>query len=174
METPSEKFDVARQDAGDRREAFIAEYLQDFDTSRAAKVLGVTPQCAYRWLKEPAVREAIREAQEAQRGELTIEKNTILRELALIAFGSIKNYELYLETGEMSDMDEDDARAISEATNDITDTDGGSKTKRKVKMADKVRALELLGKYHALWTDKAVVAGEGGNPVKVEMKVSFE
>ncbi len=160
-------------DAVDRREAFVAEYMVDFDVARAAQVVGIQTRTAYKMLREPAVREAITEAQAARRDVLAIEKNTILRELALIAFGSLKNYQEYLQTGDLSLMENDHAAALSEVTQESFMRGEDAVTKVKVKMADKTRALELLGKYQALWTDKVALGGEGGAPINMNVTVTY-
>jgi hypothetical protein len=46
--------------------------------------------------------------------------------------------------------------------------DGGT----EVKFWSKNQALELLGKYRAMWTDKTELTGKDGGPLKVSFNIN--
>jgi phage terminase small subunit len=72
--------------------------------------------------------------------------------------------------GSMKPFDEldDDTRAalVIEVTQG-TDADGNPTFTRKVKFAEKLRALEMLGKYLGLFRDRLEIAGSAENPIQI-------
>lgn len=125
---------------------FVMEYLKDFNATRAAKAAGYSEKTAYsqgqRLLKNVEVKSKIKSAlEEVLECDTLALKNRIIDELCAIAF----------------DPDEIDIRRNRDG--EVLD----------VSRKDKIRALELLGKYMALFTENVKVSGDKDNPVKVEM-----
>lgn len=95
---------------------------------------------------------------------MDISAERILQELARLAF--IDPAKLFDEAGEIKpihEMDEDSRRAIVGLAHEkLFEHFGKGQAKRvgtisKLKLADKTRALELLGKYRKLFTEKLEV-----------------
>lgn len=146
----------------DRDERFADEYLIDFDAQAAAIRAGYSPSTARNaaaWIKvdgptKPALRRLIDErmARLKRRSGVTAER--LIHELALVAFANINDIaDPY--TGELlRDIAREDAAAVAE----IRVSSKGS----EVRMHDKLRAIELLGKRLNLFDDKLTLRGEAG------------
>lgn len=147
-----------------RRALFAMEYVATFDgasfnATRAAIACGCPAPSAHvtasRWLKDPAVAAAIEEAKSRVNKKLEITQERTLRELAKIGYGDI--LEMFDEDGELLPVHRMSEIARAKIAGlDIETTDGPGRVKtviQKVKVADKTRALELLGKYQKLFTD---------------------
>lgn len=139
---------------------FVCEYLIDFNATRAAIAAGFEAASAHvqgsRLLRNAKVAAAIADAQArlAQKYEITVERTT--RKLAEIAYGDIR--ELYDEDGSLLPLHRmtEEARTML-AGLDVETSDGPGRVRtvtHKPKMADRVRALELVGRYQKLFTDR--------------------
>ncbi len=96
--------------------------------------------------------------------KLDISAERILQELARLAF--LDPRKLFTPEGELrpiTELDEDTARAIAAFDHEkLFEHFGKGQAKHvgntvKVKLADKIRALQLLGQYHKLFTEKVEV-----------------
>lgn len=143
----------------DKRRRFAEEYLIDFNATQAAIRAGYSPKSAAQQgselLKNPKVRAYV-DARMSELGRRTgITQERILRELARIAF---------LDPTKLADMDtgrmlanaiEDDRAAIASVkVKTFESADGGGGIEREIRFADKIRALELLGKRFGMWLDR--------------------
>lgn len=159
---------------------FAAEYLIDFNATRAATAAGFAAASAQvtgaRLLKNAKVAAAIAggQARVAQKLEITIERTA--RELAKVAYGDIG--EMFDEAGSLLPVHRmsETARAAIAAV-DIETIDGPGRVRtvtQKVKRADRIRALELLGKYQKMFGDGsfgATVETPGGLPADSTIKI---
>jgi len=150
-----------------RQQAFIREYVKDFNGTQAALRAGYSSKCArhfaYRLLKQPEIQQAVHEKVKriTDKSDVTIQR--VLTELARIAFSQL-HHSVRVVSGRVvvtdtDAMTEDQRAAMAE----IAETEAGV----RVKMHDKTRALELLGKYLALFTDRTEVTGADGGPLVV-------
>ena len=153
--------DMAR--LSDRDKRFADEYMIDFDAKNAAIRAGYSPKTAkdaYKWIdpdgpKKPAIREEIerRMARAARRTGVTVER--IEAELARIAFADISDV-VDLENAKLlEDVEHADTAAVMSVRMKI----GDGFEERELKMYDKLRALELLGKRRGMFEDKLKLAG---------------
>lgn len=144
-----------------RQEAFCREYIIDHNATQAAIRAGYSQKTAYslgqRLLKNAEVKKRMieLESKAIEKAELTVDR--VVNELCNIAFFDIKN--LYDENGQLMnihDMPEETRRAISGIeTNEIKNKRGVIVgLTRKVKTNDKIRALELLGKFKQMFVDR--------------------
>ena len=143
-----------------RQAVFAAEYLIDGNATRAASAAGFGAGSAHvqgaRLLKNAKVAAAIEDAngRRAQKLELTAER--VLEELMKLAI--FDPGKLYDDDGNripVHRLDPDTRAAVAAVEDETVDGPGRVRTMtQKVKMADKVRALELLGKNQKLFTDK--------------------
>jgi len=125
--------------------------------------IGFSERVANDW--EAAIADV--QARMAKRLEVTAERT--LRELAKVAFYDPR--EMYdaggrpLLVGELDDMN---AAALAGIETAVKEEDGVVTVTHKYRMTDRVKALELLGRYHKLFTDKV----EHGGSVTLEQLVA--
>lgn len=153
----------------ERQEIFIREYLKDFNGTRAYKI--AYPSCkkdetarvnASKLLTNTNIQEAIQKQANKQLEKIEIDVNDILKELKAIAFtdrtkiSSVKNQKLLEDDGreyyEPIVVFEDTANLDEETKKVIA---GYKKTQSgfAIETYDKIKALELLGKYLGMFTE---------------------
>lgn len=158
---------------------FCDEYLIDLNATRAYKV--AYPRCkkdetasaaGSRLLGNVNVQEYVSEKMKEREKRTEITQDKVLKELANIAFLDIRK--LYNNSGglkNIQDIDEETAKAIS-SLETLEEYDGYGEDReqigdtQKVKLLDKVKALELLGKHLGLFNDVNV---NMKNAVQVEL-----
>jgi phage terminase small subunit len=163
---------MMRGKTSDKREAraeiFAREYLIDLNGARAAIAAGYSKKgadvAAQRMLGNVRVKALIAKLTEEKFAKLDISAERILQELARLAF--LDPRRLFTPEGDLrpiAELDEDTARAIAGLDHEkLFEHFGKGQAKHvgtisKVKLADKTRALELLGKYRKLFTEKLEV-----------------
>lgn len=141
---------------------FIEEYLVDFNATQAAIRAGYSEETAgvigYENLKKPYIQAEIRKRQADTAAALSITREAVLRELKRIAFSDMRRFAEFkdgtLKITDSEDLTEDESPAISELSmsesESTTDTGSSSSRTRKVKLHDKVKALENLSKHLGL------------------------
>jgi phage terminase small subunit len=138
-----------------KQELFVKEYIIDFNATRAAIAAGYSEDSAYSIgsenLYKPEIQEAIQKEMEKRKKRIEINQDFVLEQLAKIAGANIKDFIQYDKDGEISfkPYDEVDGQMISEISNTST-AHGRSK---RVKLYDKMKALELLGKHFGMYKD---------------------
>jgi phage terminase small subunit len=99
----------------------------------------------------------------AKANEITVER--IVKELALIAFGNKRAVMSWGPNGvklkDSEELTDEQAAQVAEVKETISSA-GGSLS---LKTHDKVKALELLGRFAGMFTDKVEVTGKGGAPL---------
>src|SRR5689334_20440255 len=87
----------------DKRSVFVREYLVDRNGTRAAIAAGYAPRSASvtscRLLRNAKVRAGVSELTDERLGRLEITADTVLQELAKIAFSNMKDYWCVREDG---------------------------------------------------------------------------
>lgn len=156
----------------DAQKRFCDEYLVDLNATRAYKV--VYPRCkkdetanaaSSRMLRNVKVQEYISEKQKEIEKRTEVTQDKVIKELAKIAFLDIRK--LYTENGQLknvADIDSDTAGAISSLeTLEEYEGYGDDREKigdtQKVKLLDKTKALELLGKHLGMFKEKVTIDG---------------
>lgn len=141
----------------DREKVFVDEYMVDMDAKNAAIRAGYsvnTARTAAEWIKpgnpkKPRLRAEIdrRIAERSRRTGVTAER--VIIELAKVAFADISDI-ADLETGEiLPDARKADTAAISSIKVKKT----YNTTEREIRMVDRTRALELLGKHLGMFAE---------------------
>lgn len=161
-----------------QEQMFVTEYLIDHNGTQSAIRAGYAPSSAAliacKLFAKPRVQDAIRKEIEAQKERLRIDSDRVKTELARIAFVDLR--EAYDEKGALRPLNtlpENVIRAvIAVETDEIFEQDGKLRTKVgetvKLKLADKVRALELLGKHLRLFPEQREHTGPNGQPISVK------
>lgn len=145
---------------------FCDEYLIDLNATRAYKV--AYPNCkkddtaranSSRLLTKANIQQYISEKQKEIEKRTEVTQDRVINELAKTAFLDIRK--LYTENGQLkniADMDDDIAGAIS-SLETLEEYDGYGENRekigytQKVKLLDKTRALELIGKHLGMFKD---------------------
>lgn len=149
-----------------KQERFVEEYLVDLNATQAAIRAGYSAKTAgatgHENLRKPEIQDAISEARIklSERTEITQEK--VLAELAKLGFSNMADYMRGGEDGDpyldFSDLTRDQAAALTEVTvEDFKDgrgEDARDVRRVKFKLADKISALEKIGKHLGMFTDR--------------------
>jgi phage terminase small subunit len=151
-----------------KQRTFKVEYLANgFNATAAAKTAGYSDKTAAaqgsRLLKNVKVAAAIAASVGRSLTKREITSDRVLDEIAKVGFRD--NRRFFTETGQLIPIhllgDEEAASlagievdVITGLGGDEDDDDGFVTRTTKIKMADKLKALELLGKYLKLFTDK--------------------
>ena len=147
-----------------KQQAFVREYLIDFNATQAAIRAGYSQKTANeqvgRLLVNVGIQAEIQKltAERHEKLELTAER--VIQELMQIAFSNIGDY---FTDGNVFNLQKltRAQKAALEVTVDNASEGGKSSKRVRIKLADKTRALELLGKRLKLWVDRHEVVGLG-------------
>lgn len=148
---------MAKRQLSEQRQRFVEEYLIDLNGTQAAIRAGYSVKTAQeqssRLLSNVMVQEAISKAMAARSKRTGVNQDRVVLELAKIAF--VKMTDLVDGSGKIrEDATDDDLSCIESIKYKHSDTDTGYSVEREVKVASKLKALELLGKHLGMWNDK--------------------
>lgn len=134
-----------------RQQKFVDEYLIDLNATQAAIRAGYSSKTAYSIgvdnLRKPEIQAALQRKQKKLQSKLEITQEKILRELACIAFANGADYARVVVSGDVEEVQfvpTEDLPPEKKAA--IAGIKAGVRG-IEVKLHDKVKALELLGKY---------------------------
>ncbi len=166
-----------------RHDRFCREYLKDLNGTRAAIAAGYAKKSAKvtasQLLTNPNVQALLAELTKKHADKLDLSAEKVLSELSSVGFSNMLDYMKITEEGDayvdLSRLTREKAGAVLEITVDEY-TEGKGKDARKIKrtkfkLADKIRALELLGKYLKLFTEKMALSGPDGGPPKIKVTI---
>lgn len=159
----------------DRQRQFVREYLIDFNATQAAIRAGYSPKAATavasRLLTNANVSAAIEEGRQrlAEKTEITAER--VLAELAKIAFLDIrKAFNADGSLKPIDELDDNTAAAIAGLEVAAINEDGATiGSLKKIKLADKISALEKLGRNLNLF-NTVTIKGDADNPLTLVLK----
>lgn len=147
----------------DKQQRFVDEYLIDLNATQAAIRAGYSAKTAdqqgSRMLANVKIKQAVAEKQ-AQRSKRTgVNQDRVILELAKVAFA--KMTDIVDSNGRIKeDASPDDLACIESIKYKESDNEYGGSVEREVKIASKLKALELLGKHLGMWSDKFNVTVE--------------
>lgn len=146
-----------------KQEMFVQEYLIDLNATQAAIRAGYSTSTAKdigcENLAKPNIRARIDEALAERSKRTGINQDRIIRELARIGFVNAENVINTKDATVKEDASEDDTAAIASVKVKTVSGDEFDSTEREIKFADKLKALELLGKHLGMFKDKVEVSG---------------
>lgn len=171
----------------DKQKKFCDEYLLDFNATRAYRT--AYPSCksdevakaaGSRLLTNVNVKQYIEERKQELKKRITVTQEDVINQLARIAFGDIRK--LYNENGGLKDIQniDDDTAPIIAGIETTEEFDGYGQDReqigytKKIKMADKTKALDLLGKYFGIYKDKVEVSQDKPFEVNINIKNKLE
>lgn len=149
------------------QEVFVREYLVDMNATQAAIRAGYSVATAmeqgYQLLQKPSVRAAVQARLKERFDRIDLTAERVLLEMFRVA--TVDLAQAYDEQGRLlclTQMPEDIRRAISafesEQENVGTSQEPEYVTVRKIKTYDKTKALEMLGKYFKLLTERVEIS----------------
>lgn len=140
-----------------KQRLFISEYQVDLNGTKAAIRAGYSPkrasEMAYQLLQIPTVRQALDRAMEERLRKIGVRADRVLTEIARVAFSDLRK--LYNEDGSLKlplEWDDDEAAAIA-GVEVLEEFSGRGEDRtlvgftKKVRVFDKIKALELLSKH---------------------------
>ena len=134
-----------------KQQLFVKEYLIDLNASQAAIRAGYSERTSremgYELLTKPHVQEALQQAQKKREKRTNITADRVLEQLARVAFSDIGEFvEFDGTTVTIKSSKDVDGTVLSE----VSATPAGL----KIKLNDKMKALELLGRHLGMFNDK--------------------
>ena len=144
-----------------KQKRFCEEYLIDLNATQAAIRAGYSPETAYSIgqenLKKPELHTRISRAMAERSKRTGINADRVLTELAKIAFVNAADVIDASDATFREDAAPEDLAAIQSVKVKTFGEDG---LEREIKMADKLKALELLGKHLGMFEDRLKVAAK--------------
>ncbi len=157
-----------------KQKRFVEEYLIYLNATQAAIRAGYSVDTAYsigaELLKKPEIKNAIERAIAERSRRTGITQERVLQELARIAFVD-PTAVLDFSTGEVIASASSDDRA---ALASVKVKQGRGGTEREVKLQDKVKALELLGKHIGLFAERVQLEGNAVVQILDDIPASAE
>lgn len=146
------------------QEIFCREYIKDFNAMRSAKAAGYSGDnhdvIGYQQLQKPIIQARIKELLAPKLKSLDISSQRILKELAKIAFSNMGDLAEWTDSGvdfkHSKNLTRSQKAAIKEVSQEMNEHGG----KLSIKQHDKLKALELLGKYQSLFNERVDIKGE--------------
>ena len=143
-----------------KQKLFAEEYLIDLNATQAAIRAGYSPETAgsigNENLKKPEIRARIDKAMAERSKRTGVNADRVVQELAKIAFVNAMNVIDQKTATVKEDASSDDTAAILSVKVKTVGEDG---LQREIKMADKIKALELLVKHLGMFEDKVKLSG---------------
>jgi phage terminase small subunit len=147
-----------------KQKRFIEEYLIDLNATQAAIRAGYSPHTAKEIgsenLSKPHIRARVDQALAERSKRTGINQDRVLMELAKIALVNPGNLIDFAEATVKGEAKEDDLAAIQSVKVKTIPTEDGDIVEREVRLYDKNRALELLGRHLGMFADKLSVNAE--------------
>ena len=144
-----------------KQKRFVEEYLIDLNATQAAVRTGYSVKTAmeqgYQLLQKTSVQEAIAKAMAERSKRAGISQDRVIQELARIAFVNPQNVIDSEDASVKADATEDDLACIQSVKVKTMDGAKGKSVEREVRLNDKMKALELLGKHLVMFKDKLEV-----------------
>ncbi len=153
-----------------RQKRFAEEYLIDLNATKSAIRAGYSENgasvIACKLLVNANIQAKIQENMNERAKRTGITADRVLNEIAKPAFANMSDYVKW-GNGAIA------IRSSNELTNDqtacvleISETSNEVSSKTKIKLHDKIKSLELLGRHLKLFTDKTEVTGKNGEAIE--------
>ncbi|MDO4174543.1 MAG: terminase small subunit [Eubacteriales bacterium] len=145
----------------EKQKRFVEEYLIDLNATQAAIRAGYSPKTAQEQGSQNLSKLMVPIAKaKAERSRRTgISQDRVIQELARIAFVNAADVIDVEDASVVADASRDDLACIQAVKFKQMSGDKGDMTEREVKLADKLKALELLGKHLGLFDTQADTGG---------------
>lgn len=142
----------------EKQQRFVDEYLIDLNATQAAIRAGYSVKTANeqgcQLLAKLSIQQAISEAMAERSKRTGINQDRIVLELAKIAFVNANDLINPEDASIRPGATQDDLACIQSVKVKQSFSDKGDSTEREIRLNDKLKALELLGKHLGMWNDK--------------------
>ena len=149
---------------------FCEEYLIDLNATRAAIRAGYSPKTANeqgcQLLAKVSIRACVDKALAERSKRTGVNADRVVRELARLAFVNAPDVIDLDNAIAKSGAATDDTAAIASVKVKIIPGEDGDGVEREIKLFDKTKALELLGKHLGMFEDRLRIEG-GESPIKI-------
>lgn len=149
-----------------KQERFVEEYLVDLNATQAAIRAGYSPDSAGTIagenMKKPQIRARVDTAIAKLSTRTGVNQERVIRELAKVAFVNAADVIDFDTATIASGASREDTAAIASIKVKTIPTADGEGVEREIKVADKLKALELLGKHFGMFTDNVRLSGDVG------------
>lgn len=149
-----------------KQKTFCDEYLIDLNATQAAIRAGYSPKTAYsignELLNKPDVRTHIDKSLAERSKRTGVNADRVIQELAKLAFVNAPDVVDTQNATVRSDASKDDTAAIASVKVKITQGETSDTVEREIRLTDKIKALELLGKHLGMFTDNVNITGDVG------------
>jgi phage terminase small subunit len=146
-----------------KQQRFVDEYLIDLNSTAAAIRAGYSAKSSRSIgaenLTKPYIRARVDTAIAEQSKRTGVNADRVVRELARIAFVDLTDLVDTDTAAVKPDATRDDTAAIAGIRVKTSTSVGGDSVEREVKLCDKLKALELLGRHLGLFNDKLDISG---------------
>ena len=149
-----------------KERAFVEHYVVNWCAAEAARQAGYkrgnAGQAGYELIARPRIQEAIRAAVEKRRTRLDLDVQDVIRPLLAIVNTTPDDVldEMQSEDGKaelvLKPLSELTQEAKMALTIEVEGTSEDGRRKTKIKLADRLKAIELLGRYLGAWHDKRI------------------
>ncbi|MBP3958357.1 terminase small subunit [Gemmata sp. G18] len=146
-----------------KQQRFVEEYLIDLNATQAAIRAGYSEDTAgsmgHENLKKPEIQAALKEAMDARSQRTQITADMVMAELGRLGFSNIRHYMSWNDSAVQlvpsEELNDDATRCIAEVSQTVT-AEGGTV---KLKLHDKVSALEKIARHLGMFNDKVKLEG---------------
>lgn len=147
----------------EKQKRFMEEYLIDLNATQAAIRAGYSPATAKdigcENLAKPNIRARIDQAMAERSKRTGVNADRVIMELAKIAFINATDViDTKTATVKANALPEDTA-AIQSVKVKTSFSENSEMVEREIKMADKIKALDLLGRHLGMFKDKLELSG---------------
>lgn len=143
---------MAKQKLTEKQKRFVQEYLVDLNATAAAQRAGYKdPNIGRQLITKNNVSAAIQAAMDKRQARVEITQDRVLQELAAVAFASAADYTDIISGAAIPRNTADMTQRQKAAIVSIKQTRGGV----EIKLAGKLKALELLGRHLGLFSGGA-------------------
>lgn len=160
-----------------KQERFVEEYLLTLNAADAARKAGYAPKRAdaigHENLRKPEIQAAIASAKAERSKRTQIDADWLLLRLAAAADADVRD--IYADGGlkPVNEWPEVWRKTMLQGLETVTkgNADMGFGEVTKVKMADRLKVLELIGRHLAVgaFRDALAVTGKDGGPVQMDV-----
>lgn len=148
-----------------KQQRFVDEYLIDLNATQAAIRAGYAAenaeQVGYKLVHKSSVSNSISQAMAHRSRRTGITQDRVLRELAKVAFVNANDVIDPDSATVRADATEEDLACIQAVKVKTSESEMGSSSEREIKLYDKMRALEMLGKHLGIFERRDHSNGNG-------------
>lgn len=156
-----------------QQQAFVAEYVIDFNATRAAIVAGYSEKTARvqgsQLLNNTYVSKAIKEALEEHGTKREVLKQRVLNQLVNLSHSDIRDYVEYDQGGVTLKPSKSLTRAQAAAITEVREVRTQNGSTVTFKLSSKEKSLELLARHLGMLIDKTELSGGVKNEVSLDM-----